>query len=243
MKATTNFFDQSEFDVRCEWGLQAIEYLSSSEIVVIVDVLSFTTSVDIATSRGAKIFPYQWKDDTVLTYAKERGAEVASTRSRFEGEFSLAPSSLVEAPPSLRLVLPSPNGSTIAFRAMSEGATVVAGCLRNAKVVGSWLQSINKSVTVVPAGERWPDGSLRYAVEDLIGAGAILSGLNGRLSPEANFAVAAFERAQPNLLSTILENGSGRELMGRGFICDVELAAEYNVSESVPLLDKDHFKK
>ncbi len=236
-------FDQSLFTIRCEWGLSALEHLAPSDIVVVVDVLSFSTSVDIATSRGAKIFPYRWKDDTAIAYAKERHAELASTRDHFEGKYSLAPSSLVDAPASLRLVLPSPNGSTIAFRAMEQGAIVIAGCLRNATTVGIWLQSPGKPVPVTPAGERWPDGSLRYAIEDLIGAGAILQACAGKLSPEAHLAIAAFEQARPNLLETLRHSGSGQELIARGFPRDVELAVEYNLSDSIPLLDQDHFTR
>ena len=49
---------------------------------------------------------------------------------------------------------------------------VVAASLRNAEAVGAWIgeQDYN-SVAVVAAGERWPDGSLRPALEDLLGAG------------------------------------------------------------------------
>jgi 2-phosphosulfolactate phosphatase len=53
-------FDQAVFDVRCEWGQQGILQLAPiSDVVIIVDVLSFSTCVDIATSRGAIAFPYQ----------------------------------------------------------------------------------------------------------------------------------------------------------------------------------------
>ena len=124
-----SYFDQAPFDVRCEWGLPGIEQIANSDVIILVDVLSFTTSVDIAVCRGATIYPYRWNDETAITYALDRGAEVASSRSRFDGRFSLAPSSLVEVPAGLRLVLPSPNGSSLALRAMSTGAVVVAGCL------------------------------------------------------------------------------------------------------------------
>ena len=53
-------FTQSEFDIRLEWGEQGVNLLAPvSDLVIIVDVLSFTTSVEIATSRGAIVYPYQ----------------------------------------------------------------------------------------------------------------------------------------------------------------------------------------
>ena len=44
------------------------------------------------------------------------------------------------APTTLpRVVLPSPNGSAIAFALADAGVTVVGACLRNASAVGAWL--------------------------------------------------------------------------------------------------------
>jgi 2-phosphosulfolactate phosphatase len=236
-----SYFDQAPFDIRCEWGLQGVKQIAPSEVIIIVDVLSFTTSVDVAVSRGATIFPYRWKDETATAYAKEREAEVASSRSRFEGRFTLAPSSLVEVPHGLRLVLPSPNGSTLAFEAISTGSIVAAGCLRNAKAIAQWARTVGQQITVVPAGERWPDGSLRPAIEDLIGAGAILAQLSGRRSPEADLAVAAFEKIVDRLLEHLLLSSSGRELVERGFVRDVELSAELDKSDSIPVLQGEAF--
>ena len=56
-------FDQSEFDVRCEWGEHGVHQLAPiSDAVIIVDVLSFSTCVAIATGRGAILFPSAWLD-------------------------------------------------------------------------------------------------------------------------------------------------------------------------------------
>lgn len=235
------YFDQEQFDVRCEWGVAGARHVAPSDVIVVVDVLSFTTSVDVAVGRGAAILPYRWKDDSAIAYARERSAELASPRNRFDGRYSLAPSSLIDAPAGLRLVLPSPNGSSIAYAAMSSGAVVAAGCLRNASAVAAWARQSGKRITVIPAGERWPDGSLRPAVEDLVGAGAIIRRLQGRRSPEACVAVAAFESAAEALRERMLLCSSGRELAERGFAVDVELATELDFSETVPVLSGEAF--
>jgi 2-phosphosulfolactate phosphatase len=94
---------------------------------------------------------------------------------------------------------------------------------------------------LIPAGERWSDGTLRPGLEDLVGAGAVLSELPGKPSPEADLAVAAFERFRRNLYDAVSRCGSGRELIEKGFACDVEIAAEYSVSSSVPVLANDRF--
>ena len=93
----------------------------------------------------------------------------------------------------------------------------------------------------MPAGEQSPDGSLRPAIEDLIGAGAILTQLSGRRSPEANIATGAFEHVEDHLLEQLLLSSSGRELVERGFERDVELSAELNVSGLVAVLKGEAF--
>jgi 2-phosphosulfolactate phosphatase len=95
---------------------------------------------------------------------------------------------------------------------------------------------------VVAAGERWPDGSLRPAVEDLWGAGAVLSGLTrGSLSPEAAAAVAAYDVVRDRLVHALPDCASGRELVAAGFGGDVDVAAARDVSRVVPLLYDDAF--
>jgi 2-phosphosulfolactate phosphatase len=229
------YFDQASYDIRCEWGLQGIEALrAETDVFIIVDVLSFSTCVDVAVSQGATVFPYRWKDDSVAAYADSLGAVAASARRRFEGGYSLSPGSLVSIPPGTRLVLPSPNGATLS---LATGDTpTLAGCLRNARAVAATAARLGRRISLIPAGERWEDGSLRPALEDLAGAGAIAAHLPGSRSPEAEMAVAAWGMAADNLPATLLACGSGRELVERGFAPDVALAAAHDVSSAAPRL-------
>jgi 2-phosphosulfolactate phosphatase len=235
------YFDQGVFDIRLEWGPAAIDHLARGQIAVVVDILSFTTCIDVALTRGVTVLPYAWRDGDAAAYAAERDAVLAGARDELGGIYSLAPASLLEAPAGLRLVLPSPNGSAIAFAARAGAMRVAAGSLRNAAQVAAWAERSGTQIVVVPAGERWPNGSLRPAVEDWIGAGAIVSRLSGRRSPEADAAAAAFERVADKLLEPVSSSSSGRELIERGFRRDVELACALNVSGTVPVLDGDAF--
>jgi 2-phosphosulfolactate phosphatase len=90
---------------------------------------------------------------------------------------------------------------------------------------------------VIPAGERWPDGSLRPSFEDLVGAGAIIDYLDGNCSPEAYAAKSAYLATKGDLTNLLLRCGSGKELIERGFKEDVLLASQLNVSDCVPTLE------
>ncbi len=225
-------YAQTPFDMRCEWGLAGVQHLMpESDVIIIVDVLSFTTCVEIATSRGAVIFPY--KGDAAAEFAEEKGAILAG-RDR-TAQFSLSPQSLMRVEAGIRLVLPSPNGS--ALSTATGDVPTFAACLRNAEAVARAAQKVGNKIAVIPAGERWKhDYSLRPALEDWIGAGAVISSLSGSKSAEAQAAEHIFRAYQNDLLSVFKTIGSGIELIQQGFLLDVELAAALNISQTVPRL-------
>jgi 2-phosphosulfolactate phosphatase len=236
----TMFFDQLEFDIRCEWGEHGVAALAPiSDVVIIVDVLSFSTSVDIAVQRRATVIPYHRKDEGAAKFAASINAELADPK-RTKGKFSLSPESLMDMQPGTRIVLPSPNGATLSL--MAKPTPVLAGCLRNARAVALAAQKYGNKIAVIPAGERWNDDyGLRPSFEDLVGAGAIISSLRGRLSPESLSAVAAFQEAKSELGKYLRQCSSGKELIERGFSEDVRLASELDVSDSVPTLIEGAF--
>jgi 2-phosphosulfolactate phosphatase len=135
--------------------------------------------------------------------------------------------------------VPSPNGSSLTL--LTGQTPTIAGSLRNCEAVAQFAQRYGNRIAVIPAGEKWEDDSLRPAIEDLVGAGAILSFLNGSFSPEAETAVTAFHTFKQDLLSHLKKCSSGKELIAKGFESDVELAAAFNVSDCVPLLTENFY--
>ncbi|WP_345267835.1 2-phosphosulfolactate phosphatase [Nocardioides nanhaiensis] len=245
-------FGQSGFRVRLDWGPVGAR-ATQGDVVVVVDVLSFTTSVTVAVGRGMDVYPFPWRDERAVDFARRHDATLAVGRLEARapgvavGAPSLSPAGLLTCAPVLRLVLPSPNGSTIAA-AMQQGepsGEVVAGCLRNAAAVGDHLVAALEqglAVSVVAAGERWAeDDSLRVALEDHLGAGAVLArvverGQGHRLSPEARAAADLFAATRPRLGEVLHACVGGRELAAKGFATDVDVAAELDVSTVVPVL-------
>jgi len=217
------------------------------DILVVVDVLSFSTATATAVQHGGIIYPRAWTDDPAA-FAARVGAELAVNRREVpaNGRFSLSPSTFLGIEPDTRVVLASPNGATCsrfgrAVPRLLVGALVNASAVADAVV--EILSTSDLSVTVLAAGERWrqpsEDGELRFAVEDYLGAGAILAGLPASLtrSPEALLAERAFQSSKDDLATILAECGSGRELREDGFPQDVEHAARLNVYDAVPAMD------
>jgi 2-phosphosulfolactate phosphatase len=242
---------QFDADVRFEWGPTGVARLApDAACLVVVDVLSFTTSVSICVGRGMTVIPHRWDDAGAAAYASHHHAELAVRRREVSVDhpWSLSPAVLTTAPLTPRLVLPSPNGSTIAAAAAGAGAVVIAACLRNAAAVGGWLVAHGYGmpghpVLVVASGEQWPDGSLRPALEDALGAGAVLGHLRaaGRtLSAEATATAAMFESTD-DLEATLRSCASARQLVDAGYGDDVDAAAPLDRDRAVPVLHDGAF--
>ena len=199
-------YGQSDADVRFEWGPVGAALLGRAAAgLVVVDVLSFTTSVSICVSRGMTVFPHRWDDAGAV--AAEHDAKLAVRRRDV------------------------------------SATTVVAASLRNADAVGRWLVehgygSSGHPVVVIAAGERWPDGSLRPALEDALGAGAVLHHLKTAgytLSAEATGTAGLFE-ATGDVEATLRSSGSARQLVAAGYGDDVDVAAELDRDRTVAVL-------
>ena len=238
---------QTDFALRLDWGPTGAGAISSAcDVAVVVDVLSFTTTVTVAADRGVGVLPYRWGDDGgARAVADAHGATLAVGRSRARhGEVSLSPLSARAARDLHRLVLPSPNGATISARLGTEVPAVVAVSLRNRCAAAEWLLARcapdDLRVALVCAGERWPDGTLRPAVEDLWGAGALADLLLQRgwrdVAPEAAAAAVAFRAVQGDVRAALRASASGRELIDAGYSGDVDVAAELDAGAAVPVL-------
>lgn len=229
-------FAQRGAAARFDWGPSGAAELSRvCAALVVVDVLSFCTAVDVAVERGIRVHPFPWSEQAA-EYADRIGAVAPTGRA-------LSPVALRDAPFAADLVLSSPNGAAICATVASTGVPVVAACLRNATAVARWLHTEgygrrDAPIGVVAAGEQWPDGSLRPAVEDLLGAATVLDGLSVvdvALSVEAAVALAALT-ALPDAAAAIRGCASARELIERGYADDVEMAIEVDTSAVVPVL-------
>ena len=161
---------------------------------------------------------------------------------------TLSPASVLAAPELERLVLPSPNGSSISFGLAGSGVTVVGAVPAQRAAVARWL-----------APRLGPDRGWPWSPP--VSAGPTVRcalrsrtcGARGRCWQRwATSArpVSARRRSRPlsrspppsPLSATMLRaSASGRELDAIGFGDDVRVAGELDVSDVVPVLEGDAF--
>ena len=238
--------------VHLEWGATGAALAAErGDVVVVVDVLSFSTTLSIAVSREFTCLVYSGPEIESLggpaIAAIRLGARPLSRQRRVTepGQVSLSPASLLEAEPGQRVVFTSLNGATV-VSAASKAPALLVGSPRNATACATVAAHLMTNVragrvTVVPCGERWSSvepgvGGTRPSIEDLLGAGAIcarLAALGYSLSAEARLAAAAW--TTPTAVADVAHCVSARELRAAGFAADVDLALEVDADVKVPV--------
>lgn len=234
------------------WGLNgALAQCRAGDIAVVHDVLSFSTTVSVVLDAGAEVLPFAGNDESAMVFAAQNDAMCAARRGT-PGQMTLSPLSIRShfsndsgTLMQQKLVLPSPNGSTISANLAARGLQVLTSGLRNASVTAKWLaENHHGKVVCISAGERWPDDSLRPAVEDLMGAGMLISEIKAistdiSLGMDAAVALASYRSFAAQLVELVKASASGRELIDAGFADDVNIACELNESRSVAIFDQN----
>lgn len=138
------------------------------------------------------------------------------------------------------------EGMLLARAAAGTGATVIAASLRNASAAAEAIlaeqtrRGARTSIGIVAAGERGEHGGTRFAVEDQLGAGALIDALADRgidhTSPEAAATCEAFRGLRRAVRHLLTASGSGLALIDLGRRDEVLHAAEIDAATAVPVL-------
>ena len=244
-------FNQDPYRCRVEWGRRAAHDAAvRGDIVVIVDVLRFSSAVVTAVHHGAEAYAMGTKHEAI-ELASQTGAVVLPRDASDPHMTTLSPRTYLGVGRGERVVIASINGGRCAQLA-AEAPFVFAGAMLNAGAIADAVALILNArpdlcLTIVPCGERWhephEEGHLRFAVEDYLAAGAILVELPHEKSPEAAVCAAAFLRSEGDTFSTLRECASGRELRSAGLDADVRDCAQLNLYDTAPVLRKRRFAR
>lgn len=162
---------------------------------------------------------------TTVIQAVERGETVALDASAHE--VSLNGAAVAEVAPGLVLIGGLRNAAAVARAILAE----------------QQRRAARTSITVIACGERTSrdeSAPVRFAVEDLLGAGAVIDALAelgiDHSSPEAAVAGEGFRSLRGAAKHLLTASGSGRELEAAGLRDEVLAAAAVDAASVVPVL-------
>lgn len=198
--------------------------------VVVFDVLRATTTMTAALAAGVReirIFP-----DTGS--ARQAAAQAGDPRCLLCGEeqclrpegFDLgnSPGAFTREYADRTLFMSTTNG-TRAILAAEPAKLLLVGALVNAAAVARALVEAGLDATLLCAGTNG-----RIAMEDVIGAGAVVADLErtampASLSDSARIAHRLFESARNDLPRVLAEGDGGRNVVAAGLGADIDFAA------------------
>jgi 2-phosphosulfolactate phosphatase len=237
--------------IQLDWSIEGLKFaIRNNDIVVIVDTLRFSSAVVTAVANGFTIYPTSDKKKGAALAAKI-GAEMSGRPGK--AKYSISPLSYmnVSDEENKEVVLCSPNGAACS-ELVAQGDSAFVGCLLNALKVAEHVSKLaketKKNVMVIAAGEqRAIDTGERivyvlkkayrvFAIEDYLGAGAIIFYSGLRKKPEAQVCARAFEASKNDLEGLLRDSFSGRYLVQNNLIEDVRHAAQLNSYDVIPVI-------
>ena len=224
--------------------------LKAGRIVVVADVLRFSSAVTTAVANGFTIYPVA--DQAAIERRARAIGGNAGGRSG-EARFSLSPLCYlnVQLKGNRKIVLWSPNGAACASLVGPRHRAYI-GCLLNARALGRHLERLarqrRRGITLIAAGEQQAiDTGERilydiktsrrvFAIEDYLGCGAVISNIRLPRSAEARVCELAFRACRSRLRELMLDSFSGRFLQQKGLTADVLWASQMDRYAVIPVI-------
>lgn len=218
---------------------------ASSRAVAVIDVMRATTTMTMALHHGCNgIIPVRTLSEA-RAIAHRRGNRVLLGGER--GAERAAGFDLGNSPAEYRrervqgktVVLTTTNG-TRAFQAVSGAETIIACSFLNVSAAARRLVATGLDILITCAGRRG-----RFCLEDAVGAGMLIDRLltiRGRSIECGDAARAAhrlFATYRDNLLGMLRGCEWGREIIRKGFGSDLEICAQVDLTDIVPVMQSD----
>lgn len=215
----------------------SLERSFSSDVSIMVDVLRASTTITIALEKIPYIIP-TLEIDEALTMTPKNEAFLAGERGGYTIEGFDTGNSPIEIQKfsGKPLIITTSNGTRI-LEGMSGRALI--GSFVNARAVAkkAFMTAVDE-IEVVMAGVRG-----RFAIEDFLGAGEIISYLQKHdLDEMAQSACLAIQNTE--LVDEHVKNSmSAKNLREIGFGADVEFCLQRNISNIVPQFKDGQIRK
>jgi 2-phosphosulfolactate phosphatase len=212
---------------------------------VVFDVLRATTTMTAALASGAReIRVFAALDDARAAAQKCSDARLLCGEVRClppEGfDLGNSPGAFVADLVRDKTLFMSTTNGTRAIDAARDAGRLFIGALVNAQAVAETVAAARLDITLLCAGT---DGA--FAMEDLLGAGAVLHELQNigdvkLASDRALLAAALFSRSRESLLEMLSATKGAQNVVAAGLKADVDFAARLNVFDVVGEVDPQH---
>ncbi|MGC9516510.1 MAG: 2-phosphosulfolactate phosphatase [Methanomicrobiales archaeon] len=216
----------------------SLEKSSTKDLAIMVDVLRASTTITVALNTFSRVIPVK-NLDTAEFMAKKYDAVLAGERGGASIEWFDTGNSPVQIKnfKGEALVLTTSNGTRILEE--MDADNILIGSFVNAKAVAENALKLAKGhIEIVMAGVNG-----RFAIEDFLGAGEIISHLKENELDE--YSIAALMASQNNeyVNRTVKSSNSALKLYDLGFSDDVEFCLKRNIYDIVPSYEKGKIKR
>ena len=212
------------------------------DLVVVLDVLRATTSLTVALAAGAReIRIFDDVEGARRAAAGFGGAKLLAGEAQClpPAGFDLGNSPAGFAACAGATVFMATTNGTRAIVAAQGAKTVLIGALVNAGAVAKRLLQLRGDVKLLCAGTNG-----QVAMEDVIGAGAVLNALRyaadiDLASDIARMALGLFRAAADDLHDALAQSQGGQNVINAGLPADVEFAARLNSIPVVGVVERE----
>lgn len=207
---------------------------------VVVDVIRATSTIVTAFQRGVRsVLPVAGTDEARRARVAAPGALLAGERGgqRLPGfDLGNSPREFTREVVEGRDVVLTTSNGTKTLRAVGEGRAVAIGAFLNRSAVGAWLLARRQDALVVCSGY---EGI--FSMEDAVCAGAVVDRAADdaravTLGDGARACRALWKRYGSDVPALLRTTGWGRHIVGIGLGADLDVCAQIDVTEVVPVM-------
>ena len=210
--------------------------------VAVVDVLRATTTIATAIANGADGVVALDDPNAAIALGQRLGRERVifcgeRDARRIEGfDLDNSPASFTPSAVGGKALLMTTTNGTRALRAVHPAASIRAAALVNRTAVADALAGEDGNIVIVCAGD---EGA--FALEDAIGAGALVDALLGQISnvelhDGARAAALLYRSVANRLADAVASSDHAQRLASKGFGADLTRCAALDSLSVVPTL-------
>jgi len=218
---------------------------ASGRAVAVIDVIRATTTITMALHHGcAGVIPVRTLSEARAVAQRLGGGALLAGERRADKavgfELGNSPAEYRRERVEGRVVVLTTTNGTRAFQAAAGAQAIIACSFLNVAAAARWLTGTGLDILIVCAGTHG-----RFCLEDAVGSGMLIDRLLGistralELSDAARASHQLFTTYRDDLPGMLRDCEWGKEIIRKGFGVDLEICAQVDLTDIVPVMQKD----